>query len=294
LIHVEQPWLFRFAKRYQKRCATKPVKVLYGSQNLEHVLRFDIVKTYMGLEAAENAKRLVLQCELAAIRQADGICCVSQHDLDWTQCHTNVPCVVASNGVVARVSTEAGVREANKITGHRKFAAYFASAHPPNISGFFNMFGAGAGCIAPNELIVIVGGAGEHISSNQRFARAAGLSRACTFAGTVSEACVQGLLDVAHAIILPIAHGGGTNLKTAEALWAGKHVVATTSAMRGFDQYISSRGVAVADGPPQFLSSLRKAMESPPIILSEAERAARRCVLWTETLKPLLAFIRTL
>ena len=36
----------------------------------------------------------------------------------------------------------------------------------------------------------------------------------------------------AHALILPITQGGGTNLKTAEALWSGRRVVATPQAMR--------------------------------------------------------------
>jgi hypothetical protein len=294
LIHVEQPWLFQFAVRYIKMQTTKHIKILYGSQNIEHDMKFDIVKTYMGLEAAEVAQEKVLKCELAAIGEAEAICCVSQHDLDWTQHHTNVPCILAYNGVKERITTEAGLIEANKITGNRKFSLYSASAHPPNITGFFDIFGSGIGCIAPNELIVIAGSAGPNILSDRRFSVTAGLGRVCVAAGTVSEACLQGLLSTAHSIILPITHGGGTNLKTAEALWAGKHIIATTTAMRGFETYRLSQGVAVTDEPPQFLSALRISMANQPNILPKTERLERRAVLWSEILKSLQVLISKL
>jgi hypothetical protein len=32
---------------------------------------------------------------------------------------------------------------------------------------------------------------------------------------------LEGLLDGAQCIVLPLTQGGGTNLKTAEALWSG-------------------------------------------------------------------------
>jgi Glycosyl transferases group 1 len=293
LIHVEQPWLFKFATRFAKQYPNKKIKLIYGSQNIEHDMKFDIVKTYMGVDAAHAAQDKVLRCETAAIALADGICCVSQNDLDWTKLKTKMPCVLGYNGVKNRKTTDEGVVEANAITGHKKFAVYCASAHPPNINGFFEMFGGGVGCIAPDELIVIAGGAGSHILSDARFAKTAGLSKACITAGTVSESCLQGLLDTAHTNILPITHGGGTNLKTAEALWSGKHIVATTIALRGFESFSKSKGVAVADKPSKFLAALRFAMSQPPNILSVEEHAQRKSVLWSEALKPLLTLAST-
>lgn len=288
IIHVEQPWLFPFALRYAKTSATRPVKLLYGSQNVEHGMKYEIVRRYLGNDSAEAAKLKVLQCEVSAIVQADAVCCVSPPDLGWTSPRTKARCVLAANGVMARASTEAGTSEANAISGQRKFALYCASAHPPNMQGFFDIFGNGVGCMAPNESIVIAGNAGTHIVSDRRFAKTAGLSHACIAAGAVSESCLQGLLDTAHAIILPITHGGGTNLKTPEALWAGKHIVATTTAMRGFEQYASAQGVNIADEPAEFLSALRRCMALAPLRLSGSERTNREAVLWEGTLKPLI------
>jgi hypothetical protein len=291
LIHVEQPWLFKFAIRFAKQYPNKKIKLIYGSQNIEHDMKFDIVKTYMGVDAAHAAQEKVLRCETSAIALADGICCVSQNDLDWTKLNTKASCVLAYNGVKIRSTTSDGIAEANKITGHKKIVLYCASAHPPNITGFFEIFAHGVGCIAPNELLVVAGSAGPNIKSDPRFDRIAGLNRVLVAPGNVSEECLQGLLEVAHTVGLPVTHGGGTNLKTAEALWTGKHVVATTTALRGFESFSTSPGVLVADEPSKFLAALRTTMAQPPNILSIAERGKRKSVLWTETLKPLIALI---
>ncbi len=291
LIHVEHPWLFNFAKRYATTYKNKNIRTLYGSANIENELKFEIVKNYLGFDAALTAQQKVLQCETNAIALADLVCCVSENDLAWTRLKTKAPAVLAFNGVKARTTTPDGFAEANRISGHKKFALYSASGHPPNITGFFDIFGSGLGCIAPDELIVISGSAGPAIKSDPRFARTAGLAKIFVAAGTVSEACLQGLLETAHAIILPITHGGGTNLKTAEALWAGKHIIATTTALRGFESFRLANGVSVADQPSDFLKSVRKTMNSAPNFLTTVEQVKRRSVLWSETLKPLIALV---
>lgn len=284
VIHVEQPWLFGFARRYANVHVEKNIKIIYGSQNIENTMKFDIVKKYIGIEKAIKAREKVLSCELFAIRNADGICCVSQSDLDWTASRTDRKCVLAQNGVRARKTSFESIERASKLVGNRKFAVYCASAHPPNISGFFSIFENGIGCIAPNESIVIVGGAGAHIAGDSRFSRTAGLNRACVIAGTVSDEDLQSLIEISHTIILPITHGGGTNLKTAEAIWSGKHIVATRTAFRGFDQFLEATGIRISDSPVDFVRNLRDSMLASPNAVPKNEFETRREVLWSKTL----------
>lgn len=113
-------------------------------------------------------------------------------------------------------------------------------------------------------------------------------------AGVVSQPCLEGLLNGANCIVLPLTQGGGTNLKTAEALWAGKHIVATTVAMRGFERFIGARGVHLADDSATFKRALRVAMESEPLRLSEQEIDERRSVLWENCLDSLTVLIDNL
>ncbi|NIF70256.1 MULTISPECIES: glycosyltransferase [unclassified Burkholderia] len=291
LIFVENPWLFDFAKRYVLENRLTETKLFYGSENIEHRLRYEIALKYLSVEEAETARRLILETELVTLRNADGVCAVSRDDLAWVQSHTSAKCVLAQNGVARRVTTDEGIEQANRIIQHRKAAILCASAHPPNISGFYDMFAGGMGCFAPDESLVLVGGIGPLIAADSRFARTAGLSRSVIAAGVVSDACLQGLLTVAHAVILPITHGGGTNLKTAEALWAGRHVVTTSVALRGFESFRDARGVNVADDSGAFLSSLRNVMAAAPLQLSREEQSRRTSVLWDDTLTDLVAAI---
>ncbi|HEM7876761.1 TPA: glycosyltransferase [Burkholderia contaminans] len=292
VILVENPWLFEFAKRFVRENKLVNTRLIYSSENIEHGLRYDIIIQYLrSTERAEIARDLILEAEINALRDAHGVCAVSQDDIEWMQPKTATKCILAQNGVARRVTTRAGLDEANRIALHRKVALFCASAHPPNITGFFDMFAEGVGCLAPDESLVLAGSAGPAIMSDPRFHRIAGLSRATVLAGVVSEDCLQGLLTLAHTIILPITHGGGTNLKTAEALWAGKNIVATSVAMRGFDQFVSARGVTIADDSRSFVAALRQAMAAPPLSLANEERRSRASVLWDETLRGLVDYI---
>lgn len=291
LILIENPWLFDFAKRFVSERKLSKIVLLYSSENIESQLRHDIVAQYLNLDAAAKARELILETELKALREAHGVCGVSREDLAWMQTRTSAKCVLAQNGVARRTTTAEGLAQANRIAQHRKVALLCGSAHPPNITGFFEMFGSGVGCIAPDESLVLVGGVGPSIVADPRFHRTAGLARATISAGVVSEECLQGLLSIAHTIILPITHGGGTNLKTAEALWAGKNIVATSVAMRGFDAFANARGVSIADDSRGFVAALRESMAAPPLRLTHDERAARASVLWDETLRGLVDYV---
>ncbi len=288
LIHVEQPWLFAFACRYARQLKPRTTKIVYASANVEHELKRRIVSGYMGAAHAEECARVVLQCETEAAAKADLVVATSQSDLAWLKKHTSGEVVLAPNGVPDRPRSMQGINEANSITLHAKTALYCASSHPPNTHGFYDIFGRGIGFLTPNERIVVAGSAGESIKDDPRFKRTPGLAQHFVDAGEVSEECLKGLLETCHAIVLPITQGGGTNLKTAEAIWAGRWVVATPVAMRGFESFSGERGLNVCSDPTLFRETTRKIMGSPPLRLSAEEQLSRRSVLWESTLKLLI------
>lgn len=288
VLHVELPWLFRFAQRLACTPARKRVRLVYGSENVEHLLKQNIVKGYMGEKHAKECARRVLACERNAIAAADLICAVSEHDASWISQHTNKPVALASNGVARRAPQTKDFIAANQSTMHQQFALYCASAHPPNVVGFADVFGRGLGCLAPNQKLVVAGSAGPSIQGADWFGRTPGLSRHFVATGEVSDETLSALVELAHVILLPMSHGGGTNLKTAEALWAGHHIVATPTAMRGFEDFASASGLTVAAEPAAFLSAIRAAMAAPPMRLTAAERESRKVLLWEATLKPLM------
>ena len=293
LIQIEHPWLFGFAMQYANTLKNRP-QLIYSSHNTEWRLKRDIVATYQGSADAKYCADLVHGVELRAATQADAVVCVSQADATWLADHTNRPIILAPNGVKAWKSTPAGQQEARTISQGHRYALFCASAHPPNMAGFFELLSGGFGSLKPDEKLVVAGGASYAIAGDPRVHRSAKLAERTITAGMVSQPCLEGLLDQASCIVLPITQGGGTNLKTAEALWSGKHIVATTVAMRGFERFMQAPGVHIADDPASFKQALRSAMSDVPITLSKDDLSARQSVLWQNCLAPLISAINKL
>lgn len=293
LVQVEQPWLFSFASSFIKSNAPK-ANIIYSSHNIEWRLKKEICSSYMDPKVAQHNSDLVKHVELAAISGADAVVCVSEGDADWIRTQTDRPVVIAPNGVKAWQTSLAGHKEASTISKGLGYALYCASAHPPNMTGFFEMLDGVFGSLKPNEKLIVAGGAGMAIASDVRLDQSSKLAEKVVVAGVVSQPCLEGLLDGANCIILPLTQGGGTNLKTAEAIWSDKHIVATSVAMRGFERFIDVNGVHLADDPGTFKRALRKAMASEPLILSEDDLADRRTVLWDACLDPLMKFVSDL
>ena len=290
-VFCEQPWLFAFAYRQFSQKRRRPI-LIYGSQNVEHRLKYEIAESYLTQALAEKYSSLVEEAERFAATHSDLNVVVSDNDKQWITSISDAPTVLAANGVADRRAGIRDVQRSNSVATCRKFALYCASSHPPNIQGFYDIFGNGIGCLAPDERIVVAGGAGARIVADSKFNRVSGLSKKFVAAGEVTESELSGLLATAHVIILPITRGGGTNLKTAEALWAGRHIVGTTIAMRGFEDFCSARGLTVADDPSAFQKAILAAMASPALQLEAAERQERSRVLWASALKDLAGALR--
>ena len=286
-LFCEHPWLFAFARKYAERARKKPLLV-YESHNVESELKRQIIEGYYSPAYAQVCHDLILEVEKEAISKADMISTVSEADAEWTRQFSRVPIVVAPNGVTAARASIQDVAEANRIVGHHKFALYVASGHPPNVFGFFDTFKSGVGCIGPDCRLVVAGAAGNAIQTDPRFANVAGLGRCFVDAGMVSDSALRGLLQTAHCIFIPMTAGGGTNLKTAEALWTGRAVVATSHAMRGFEAFEGAPGVHVAHNRVEFLRALQLCMCERRFEIEQQERNRRKSLLWDETLRPMI------
>ena len=293
VIHVEQPWLFLFAIKFRQELDSY-VPVIYGSQNIEWELKKHIISSSRSDKKAEYLSNLVKEIEEFAIKESDAVICVSENDWNWVRRITSAPVLLAQNGINDTVHNEKGIREARTIISKKRYALYCASAHSPNATGFFEMLGGGFGSLKPDEELVVVGSVGELIANDDRVHKSAKLAEKTKLAFVVSRECLTALLHRAHCIILPLTQGGGTNLKTAEALWAGKHIVATTFAMRGFENFMGSPGVVVKDDPISFKKALRQAMEKSTLKLSVDELERRKVVLWENCLSDLPGFCRSI
>jgi hypothetical protein len=110
----------------------------------------------------------------------------------------------------------------------------------------------------------------------------------------LSEDRLVGLLQVADIILLPITEGGGSNLKTAEAIVSEKRVVATEYAFRGFDELKKLSNIFIATKPQEFREAIMRALQTEPLNRTDKEQELEKVVLWQNCLKNLVSEVSAL
>ena len=246
VLHFEQPWLMPLLDRLIARLPDgHRVFVVYGSQNIETEL------------ASGPLTDEVARIESDAVRRADMVVAVS--DADATHLARLAPAnrrpkiVVAPN---ASWPPDPDATHPRIVEGD--YVMMVGSYHAPNAEGFWKVIGEVPGCIPPDGKLVVAGRVCDLLAQDPRMGRFHRLrGDLVRFVGQVDDATLAALLAHAKGLLLPIVSGGGTNLKTAEALLSLKPVVGMRAAFRGYENATGLSGVAVADTPEEFRAAVR-------------------------------------
>ncbi|OWY18361.1 hypothetical protein B6V73_00715 [Thioclava sp. JM3] len=245
-VQFEHPWLYPlFAEALERDPILRRARLIYSAHNVEAAL----------IDPHWRAQAEALEAALVAA--ADLVIAVCEADARHFACQQGAPAiVVAPNGCWA---PDPEARPPAPLDG--AYALVAGSAHPPNATGYWASFGEIPGFLPPRSRLAVAGAMTQLITTDARYERYAQMNAEFVAPlGVVAEETLSGLLHHARAICLPITEGGGTNLKTAEALLSCKPVVAMRPAMRGFEDAEGLSGVHVADDPVQFRRLLRDAM----------------------------------
>lgn len=271
VISVEHPWLWSLAKHIQGLPQFQHVKLIYSSHNVETVMKaeslasFDIPKLPLLMQCIEKVER-------NAVLEADLVTVVSQSDFDAFSHWGAKKILLAENGISPWNTSVSQKNAWSKKLPRGKWPLYVSSAHPPNFLGFAQALGWNLGAIPPDSRLVLAGGAASFIERqfipsltrpeaaieqvNQvRFATLNESRIRCL--GVLPEADLNAVKSLASAFVLPIASGGGTNIKTAEALMSGACVIGTPLAFRGYESFMDFPTVRIANTPQQFSNALR-------------------------------------
>lgn len=247
VLFFEQPWLFPLLEALVEGLpGGDEIRIVYGSQNVESVL------------VPERHRAETRALEEAMVRRADLVVAVSAADAEvlagWRPASgREVPVVVAPNGCWPPEIDESLPRPLAE-----DYVLMVGSGHAPNAEGYWDVIGRIPGCIPPDARLVVAGGVGELLRNDPRHRHFRRLNdHLVQVTGMVSEAHLQALLAHARAILLPIKSGGGTNLKTAEALLTLKPVIALRPAFRGFEEAMGLGGVHVAQTEDGFRALVR-------------------------------------
>lgn len=245
-IQFEQPWLFPvFEPFFDDDPALAGAKVIYSSQNIES----DLLPEAYHAEATDLESRLARRADLVI-----AVCPADARVLEGWRSPGQLPVVLAPNGSWPPPPLP---EDATRPIAE-DYVLFVGSAHPPNAQGYWDSFGVVPGCIPPEGRLVIAGGVNNLLGADPRFQKFRRLNAHLVHnLGVVTEEHLVSLLHHARAICLPITTGGGTNLKTAEALLSLKPVVAMRTAFRGLEQFAHLPGVFVAEDAVGFRKLIR-------------------------------------
>jgi glycosyltransferase involved in cell wall biosynthesis len=285
VIHVEQPWLWPLARKiktirpYSKAC------LVYGSQNIEAPLKKEILDSY-GIKDADDVIEEINLLERSAAAEADIAVAVTKADFDVLATWGCKVLVLAANGISPWHASAEKLDYWSARLPQAPWILYVASAHPPNFQGFNESLGGSLACIPPDSRLVVAGSVGEHLArvlSNTRWG-----SLNCSrleLLYILPDEDLSAVKTLAHAFLLPIPHGGGSNIKTAEAIYSGKYVIGSDPAFRGFEGYAEEEGITVARTPDEFHQAIRHVLTQPELPrLSAVSADHRESVTWQKTL----------
>jgi FkbM family methyltransferase len=297
VVQLEQPWLYPAVRRwFEERAfdaASRP-RLVYSSQNIEWRLKRDEV-------SADRADDPAYARELAAVealerdvaRAADLIVACTDEELSELRAmagddHGSRAYVTAHNAIAPFHADPARTQALRDRFGFGRYALFVGSAHPPNAEGFWRMLAPSLAFLRPDERIVVAGGIGHLIRGTRTYAEWPGINEPrLAVCGEIERDDLVALLGGAAVVLLPITTGGGSNLKTAEAIYSGRPVLATPHALRGYGEASRWPTITVADTADDFRRQLRALLDgSTPGVPTDYDRI-RDAVTWARALEPL-------
>ena len=290
-IHVEQPWLWPLACKVKKLDGFNDIRLIYGSQNIEAPLKREILENYE-ITDIDDVITEIETLEQRAARDADVTIAVTQSDLDTLIKWGAKRPLLARNGIAPWFASQQAISRWEARLPKAPWILYVASAHPPNFTGFCQCIGESLGCIPPDSRLVVAGSVCDHIYEQLASTRWSSLNLSrLELLGILSDDDLAAVKNLAHAFLLPIPHGGGSNIKTAEALFSGAYVIGTNSAFRGFETFLHLSEVTVAQNPSEFQKAIRETLSSLPNS-PEDNRNSRDDLQWDKCLERIPELVR--
>lgn len=252
VIHIEHPWTIQLAIDLRKHPECRDALLVYGAHNIEHQL-------YRGLWEKQqlwnrNAQRLyehIKATEVECAKHADLCWAVSEQDAHVLRDTLRAKHVVLAPSGCREFPAKAPMPGLPDCP----YVIFVGGAYSPNVDGFVEWCGNTLTYLPANTAIVVAGAAGDVIAKMPTYQN--DITRGALInLGRTPQTLLDQLILHAAAVILPISVGGGTNLKTAEALRSQRPLIATTESMRGFEAWLSDAGIRVAAEPRDFRSAI--------------------------------------
>lgn len=265
VLWLEHPFLWRVFKPI---VLERGLPVVYSSHNVEWKMKRELLTAMKICDPLEVYD--IKSAEEDLSRRAAAIFCCSVNDADYYRRLSTKKVSVVPNGANIPV-----VRDVERAFYRIRFFCeeaftaptfcYVSSDHQPNWQGFVDFVLDPLASRFPEKLVVIllIGKIGTLFQSWMKDRHFATWWLKVVSIPEASEDVKNTALLLSDAILLPIVAGGGTNLKTAEALLASKRIIATSTAFRGFEKFKQDDEVSIADRPEDYRDALDGVLRAP-------------------------------
>jgi len=287
-IQIEHPWLFPLIEDVVEK---DKVKLIYSSHNIEYKLKFDLLNHYdptanllekyhSGVTEKPDAFQIqkisdeIALVERRLVHMSKLVLVVSEADeFGYRE-------MGAKNILLVRNCS--GVEPlAKALASSESYITYVGSGHAPNVTGFLRLLGPHLGFVGPKEKCYLLGQVADGIFMNSEFQRYAltNIERIVRF-GQISDDELKQKVAGSRCQILPILEGGGTNLKTVEALRSGRPIVATKKAFRGLREFSNMPEIVLADTASEFKYAVSQYLRSSSVPYVKRPEDLLRTLTW--------------
>lgn len=286
---LEQPWLWPLLKVAKQQVREwEDIPIIYSSQNVESVLMEDITASFpKGQRRALVKETMDLEKDLVdcakvvvAVTEAD-----ARHFGQLGAKHV----VVCANGISPRPEP-GGIEYWEERLNGMKMALFVGSAHPPNAAGFMEMVGPALGYLPPDIKVIVAGQVDGLIRTKRAYRRYEGVNASrIIFVGKQDEGGLSSLIELTDLVLLPITKGSGSNIKTAEALYNRRRILATSNSLIGYENFRGFPTLTVADEPARYkaaMTSLLSEATDRCCSLSSTHELQLETLRWTNSLQP--------
>lgn len=287
IVQFEEPYLWPVVKKLRDRGLLGSARIVHSSYNFETDYRRDLARIANRFD--QRVLSHVADQEREISRECDLVITVSDDDARSFEGLGAAQVVVARNGSRLIQPSLAALAAVSAYCGGEPYALFVSSAHPPNAEGFVK-FSMAKRENLPGRLVI--GGGVYRLLEPIRNSNP--ILRDAEIVGLVEPDVLQALLACAAVILLPKTSGGGSNLKTSEALMACRPVVATSMAFIGFENWRNALNVQIADDPDTFWKNVAEHLNSPVPRVANNLDAQRKLLLWEACLAPMIAAVEQL
>lgn len=244
VVIFDHPWLWNEAKKIKKMFPN--CKIIHSSQNIEWQLKKDLL-AHIDKDVAKKVVSFVEKTEKEIAQQSDLVLCCTENDKKWFIENGSKNVIVAGNGTYVKKSN---------VESSKKYILVVGSGHPPNVKGSLEYLSDATEWMPEDTDLIFVGEMCNGLRGAMGIERNDDKNTTIRFLGKRPNEDLEKLIQSASVIALPIPYGGGSNLKTSEALVSGRPIVGTSISFRGFNDFKDSENVIVADDVNEFRKAL--------------------------------------